>query len=122
VMTVEGHYRHKVVVWKANVAMPLCALISPISCSDDTSLEMCQVPKAREEAVDDHFVAPEQLKVLVAAHHRLVHDRPRCHGTGKWVKTRRPGRTRPRPCNLGCPGIHENRQVMGVVPCLFDLL
>jgi hypothetical protein len=56
--------------------MPLCALISPLSCSDDISLEMCQVPKAREEAGDDHSVAQEQLKVLVAAHHHLFHDPP----------------------------------------------
>ena len=118
----EGHYTHKVVVWKASAATPPCALISQIWCSDDISPETCQGLTAREEVVDADFVEPEQLKALVAFHPHPTHDLPQSHGSGKWVKTHRPGRTRPRRCSLGCPGILGNRQAMEVAPCSFGLL
>jgi hypothetical protein len=113
---------HIVAVWKASAAMPPCALISLISCSDDTSLETCQDPTAREQAADADPAAPEQLEAPVVFHLHPIHDSPQCHKFGKWVKPRRPDRTRLRPYSLGRSGNRGNRQAMEVAPCSFGLL
>jgi hypothetical protein len=65
---------------------------------------------------------PEQLEVPAAFHPRLIHIHPECHRAGRWVKTCRLGKTRPRPHNLGCSGNCGNRQAGEVVPCSADRL